>query len=147
TLQIGNLPELAELTGETVDRDFRVQDVALDGQGAPLVPIRDELLFPEYKYCLNLGGFANVSTSVNGQRQAYDICAVNTVLNYYAEQLGHEFDKDGDIARSGRLDPEMLEELEALPFYKLPAPKSLGVEWVNKEVIPLLKKYESDIPS
>lgn len=147
TLQIGNLPELAELTGETVVCDFRVQDVALGGQGAPLVPIGDELLFPEYKYCLNLGGFANISTSVNGQRQAYDICAVNTVLNYYAEKLGKEFDKDGDIARSGRLDPEMLEELESLPFYKLPAPKSLGVEWVNKEVIPLLKKYESDIPS
>lgn len=147
TLQIGNLPELAELTGQTVVCDFRVQDVALGGQGAPLVPIGDELLFPEYKFCLNLGGFGNVSTSVNGKRLAYDICPVNTVLNYYAEKLGMEYDRDGDIARSGHLNPELLEELEALPFYKLPAPKSLGIEWVNKEVLPVLKKYEADIPS
>lgn len=147
TLQIGNLPELAELTGQTVVCDFRVQDVALGGQGAPLVPIGDELLFPEYKYCLNLGGFANISTSVDGQRLAYDICPVNTVLNYYAEKLGMEYDKDGEIARSGFLNAELLEELEALSYYKLPAPKSLGIEWVHKEVLPLLKKYESDIPS
>lgn len=147
TLQIGNLPELAELTGQTLVCDFRVQDVALGGQGAPLVPIGDHLLFPEYKYCLNLGGFANISTAVNGKRMAYDICAVNTVLNYYAEKLGLEYDKDGSLARSGHLNPELLEELEALSFYKLPAPKSLGIEWVNREVLPVLKKYEVDIPS
>ncbi len=147
TLQIGNLPELAIFTGQKVICDFRVQDVALGGQGAPLVPVGDELLFPQYGYCLNLGGFANVSTSVGGERIAYDICPVNTVLNYYAEKLGFEYDKDGDLARSGHINPELLEELEGLSFYKLPAPKSLGIEWVNKEVFPILKKYESDIPS
>ncbi|MGM0392491.1 MAG: anhydro-N-acetylmuramic acid kinase [Bacteroidota bacterium] len=147
TLQIGNLPELAVLTGQTVICDFRVQDVALGGQGAPLVPVGDELLFPQYKYCLNLGGFANISTSEGGKRIAYDICPVNTVLNQYAEKLGFEFDKDGDLARSGQINPELLEELEGLSFYKLPPPKSLGIEWVNKEVLPILKKYESDIPS
>lgn len=147
TLQIGNLPELAVLTGKTVICDFRVQDVAFGGQGAPLVPVGDELLFPQYRYCLNLGGFANISTSEGGKRIAYDICPVNTVLNHYAEKLGFEYDKDGDLARSGHLNPELLEELEGLSFYKLPPPKSLGIEWVNKEVLPVLKKYENDIPS
>lgn len=147
TLQIGNLPELAELTGQTVVCDFRVQDVAMGGQGAPLVPVGDEYLFSEYKYCLNLGGFANVSTNIDGQRIAYDICPVNTVLNFYAEKLGKDYDDGGEIARSGNLNPEMLEELEALKFYKEPGPKSLGIEWVNKEIFPILKKYENDIPT
>ena len=147
TLQIGNLPELAVLTGQKVICDFRVQDVALGGQGAPLVPVGDALLFPQYRYCLNLGGFANISTSEGGKRIAYDICPVNTVLNYYAEKLGFDYDKDGDIARSGQIIPQLLEELEGLSFYKLPPPKSLGIEWVNKEVFPVLKNYESDIPA
>ena len=147
TLQIGNLPELAELTGHTVVCDFRVQDVALGGQGAPLVPVGDELLFSEYKYCLNLGGFANISTTNNDSRIAYDICAVNTVLNYYAEKLGMDYDKDGDIARQGRINPELLEKLEALPFYKTPPPKSLGIEYVKKEILPLINKMETDVPS
>ena len=84
--------------------DFRVQDVKLGGQGAPLVPIGDELLFPEYDYCLNLGGFANVSTRKNGNRIAYDICAVNTVLNFLAGKIGRLLTHDGEIAASGRLN-------------------------------------------
>lgn len=147
TLQIGNLPQLAELTGHTVVCDFRVQDVAMGGQGAPLVPVGDELLFPGYRFCLNLGGFANISTSIEGQRIAYDICPVNTILNHYAEKLGMDFDKDGEISKQGRLNPELLEKLETLPFYKTPPPKSLGIEYVNKEVLPLINKLEKDIPS
>lgn len=147
TLQIGNLPELAELTGQRIVCDFRVQDVAMGGQGAPLVPVGDEFLFSEYEYCLNLGGFANISTNKNGERIAYDICPVNTVLNYYAEKLGYEYDDGGEIARTGNLSAELLEELEALEYYKKPAPKSLGIEWVNAQLLPVLKKYENDIPS
>tara|TARA_R100000935_G_C2828753_1_gene163812 strand:- start:1060 stop:2124 length:1065 start_codon:yes stop_codon:yes gene_type:complete len=147
TLQIGNLPELAELIGETVICDFRVQDVALGGQGAPLVPIGDELLFTQYTYCLNLGGFANISTNKGGVRIAYDICAVNTVLNYYAKKLGYNYDEAGKIARSGKFNPALNKRLEALPFYKLNSPKSLGIEWVNASVLPILKDYEEDIPS
>lgn len=146
TLQIGNLPALAELTGQTVVCDFRVQDVQLGGQGAPLVPIGDELLFSEYDYCLNLGGFGNISTSREGTRLAYDICAVNTVLNFLAAKAGREYDKDGELAASGKLDVELLKKLNSLPFYTKPAPKSLGIEWVNKNIFPLLKDI-SDIPS
>ena len=147
TLQIGNLPQLAELIGETVICDFRVQDVALGGQGAPLVPIGDELLFTQYTYCLNLGGFANISAHIGGDRIAYDICAVNTVFNYYAEKLGYDYDEAGKIARSGKFDAALNKHLEALTYYNLSPPKSLGIEWVNTSVLPILKDFEEDIPT
>jgi len=147
TLQIGNLPELAYLSGQKVICDFRVQDVALGGQGAPLVPIGDKLLFSDYKYCVNLGGFANISMEKNGQRLAYDICAVNTVLNYYSQKLGKEFDEGGKLASSGELNKNLLKELNKLPFYAQKPPKSLGIEWVKSEVFPILEKYEENIPN
>ncbi|MDT0651269.1 anhydro-N-acetylmuramic acid kinase [Autumnicola edwardsiae] len=147
TLQIGNYRQLAAATGHTVVCDFRVQDVELGGQGAPLVPIGDQLLFSEYDFCLNLGGFANISTEVNNQRIAFDICAVNTVLNFYANKLGKEFDEGGKTAASGNFIPELFEELNRNKFYSEKAPKSLGIEWVNSEILPVLKQYEDDIPS
>ncbi|MDR9457039.1 MAG: anhydro-N-acetylmuramic acid kinase [Salegentibacter sp.] len=147
TLQIGNLQQLAYLTGQKVVCDFRVQDVKLGGQGAPLVPIGDRLLFSDYKYCLNLGGFANISTEENGERIAYDICAVNTVLNHYAKKLGKEFDEGGKLAAAGELNKKLLKELNQLPFYAQNPPKSLGMEWVSEEVFPVLEKYEDDIPA
>ncbi len=139
TLQIGNLPQLANLMKHRVVCDFRVKDVKLGGQGAPLVPIGDELLFSEYDYCLNLGGFANVSTSVNHKRIAYDICAVNTVLNWLAGKLSLAYDENGEIAASGELDRGLLERLEKISFYDLKPPKSLGIEWVNEQVFPLFR--------
>lgn len=143
TLQIGNLPELVNHIGKTVVCDFRVQDVALGGQGAPLVPIGDHLLFSEYDYCLNLGGFANVSFEEKNQRIAFDICPVNIVLNGLAEKLGVPFDKGGKMAANGNLISKLLEELNALEFYKLQPPKSLGLEWVQKHIFPLLEKAEA----
>jgi anhydro-N-acetylmuramic acid kinase len=146
TLQIGNLPELAKLTGRKVICDFRVQDVELGGQGAPLVPIGDALLFPEYQYCLNLGGFANVSTDLNDQRIAYDICPVNTVLNFLAGKLNLAYDKNGEIAASGTTNEALLQQLNALEFYSQKPPKSLGIEWVNKHIFPMLIT-EENIPT
>ncbi len=143
TLQIGNLPELANHIKTTVVCDFRVQDVALGGQGAPLVPIGDQLLFSEYDYCLNLGGFANVSFEEKNQRIAFDICPVNIVLNALAEKLGAPYDKGGKMAANGNLISKLLEELNALEFYKLQPPKSLGLEWVQKHIFPLLEKTEA----
>ena len=98
TYQIGNLPKLATLINETLVCDFRVADVALGGQGAPLVPIGDQLLFAQYDFCLNLGGFANISSKIKGQRIAYDICPVNIVLNRYANAFGLDYDAGGKIA-------------------------------------------------
>lgn len=143
TLQIGNLPKLAKMLRKTVVCDFRVQDVQLGGQGAPLVPIGDELLFSEFDYCLNLGGFANVSVHRDGRRQAYDICAVNTVLNYLAAKLELPYDKGGAIAASGKVESDLLKKLNSLSFYKLPPPKSLGIEWVNEHIIPFFEDVAS----
>lgn len=142
TLQIGNLPELATLTGQRVVCDFRVQDVELGGQGAPLVPVGDELLFNHFDYCLNLGGFANVSTRIGNKRIAYDICAVNTVMNHLAEKIGKAYDNNGEIAAAGNLDRELLKKLDDLEFYRLRAPKSLGIEWVNQHIFPLIENIE-----
>ena len=142
TKQIGNKEGLAKVLGLTVICDFRVQDVALGGQGAPLVPIGDELLFNEYDYCLNLGGFANISTN-NGQRIAYDICPVNIVLNYYASMMGVDYDDKGMLASQGSINVELLEKLNNLIFYKTTYPKSLGLEWVQENFLPLIVNYES----
>ncbi len=140
TLQIGNLPEIAALTGQKVVCDFRVQDVDMGGQGAPLVPIGDRLLFSEYKYCLNLGGFSNISFEEGSNRIAFDICPVNTVLNHYATLLGADYDDGGKLAESGKIIPELLNELNSLDFYALPYPKSLGFEFVKGTVLPLMEK-------
>lgn len=138
TMQIGNLPEFGKAFDIPVVCDFRTQDVALGGQGAPLVPIGDKLLFSEYEYCLNLGGIANLSTEQNENRIAYDIGAVNMVLNHFANDLGQEYDHGGKIAASGMLDKELLLKLNNLEYYKLTPPKSLGREWVEDQVFPIL---------
>lgn len=142
TLQIGNLPEIAQLTGQKVVCDFRVQDVQLGGQGAPLVPIGDQLLYKAYDYCLNLGGFANISMDINNVRIAYDICAVNTVLNVYANKLGKAYDEGGAFAKAGKLYKPLLDDLNTLPFFEQLPPKSLGIEWVHQTLFPLLEKYK-----
>ncbi len=141
TLQIGNLPILAKLINEKVICDFRVQDVDLGGNGAPLVPIGDRLLFPEYDYCLNLGGFANISfENKDLKRIAFDVCPVNIVMNNYAELFGKQYDEDGKIAASGKLNLALLKQLNDLDYYSKKAPKSLGLEWVQDKIFPLLEE-------
>ena len=145
TLQIGNGPYITSITGIKSICDFRTQDVALGGQGAPLVPIGDLLLFSEYDYCLNLGGFSNISMNENNQRIAYDICPVNIVLNHYATSLNLEYDDKGAIAASGTVDLTLLNELNSLPFYNAIKPKSLGYEFIVETIFPLINKYNLDI--
>ncbi len=145
TLQIGNLPIISELINQNIVCDFRVQDVELGGQGAPLVPIGDKLLFSEYDYCLNLGGFSNISFEDKVQRIAFDISAVNTVLNFYSNTLGFEYDDKGEIARSGKLDLELFDKLNKLEFYNLSYPKSLGIEFVNEFVFPITENFKISI--
>lgn len=141
TLQIGNLPQIAKIVGQKVICDFRVEDVELGGQGAPLVPIGDRILFPDYDYCLNLGGFSNVSFENHGLRLAFDISPVNTVLNFYANRLGFDYDDRGKLAESGKIDHELLSVLNNLAYYQQPFPKSLGFEFVKETVLPLIEKY------
>jgi anhydro-N-acetylmuramic acid kinase len=138
--QIGSGSALAASTGIRTVCDFRSMDVALGGQGAPLVPIGDELLFREYEYCLNLGGFANISYRKKEKRMAYDTCPVNIVLNHLSRKLNKPYDKDGVMARKGKPDALLLEKLNASSFFQKRGPKSLGKEWVQKSVIPMLDK-------
>jgi len=147
TLQIGNGQEIANITKKEVVCDFRTQDVELGGEGAPLVPIGDSLLFADYDYCLNLGGFANISYKEKNQRIAFDICPVNIVLNHYTRKLGLEFDDKGKIALKGKINTKLLEDLNNLSFYAQLPPKSLGLEWVQSTIFPLIDRAETDIPS
>lgn len=143
TLQIGDGRAIKLETKLPVFYDFRSQDVLMEGNGAPLVPIGDELLFSKYSACLNLGGFSNISLSSNGKRIAFDIAPVNIVLNQLAQQLNKDFDENGELAKKGNIDALLLEQLNSLEFYQLPHPKSLGVEWCNKHIFPVLKSVNT----
>ena len=144
TLQIGDGREIARLTKTKTINNFRKKDVSLNGQGAPLVPIGDIHLFPKNKYCLNLGGFANISIKQNNQITAFDICPVNIVLNQLCNKLDLEYDDRGNIARKGKLLPKLLNALNKLSYYTQNPPKSLGKEWVEKNITPLINiKYNT----
>ena len=162
TLQIGDGQALADECGITVINDFRTEDVLKGGQGAPLVPIGDKLLFSDYPICLNIGGIANVSYDVDGQRIAYDICIANQALNYLAGRfipsssvqtrliaslptslhVPLSFDYDGLIARSGTIDNQLLTTLNSHPFYSQKYPKSLGREFFEENIKPLLENRD-----
>jgi anhydro-N-acetylmuramic acid kinase len=150
TVQIGSAPHIAAITGTPVVADFRTGDVARGGQGAPLVPIGDRLFFGHYDYCLNLGGIANISYDQKQNdgtlhRIAFDVCVCNMALNFYAEQLGKTYDKDGALARSGSVNKQLLKALNALSFFAQPAPKSLGKEFFEAEFLPLLNAVEVSV--
>lgn len=142
TLQIGDGQALANECGITVINDFRTEDVLKGGQGAPLVPIGDKLLFSDYPICLNIGGIANVSYDVDSQRIAYDICIANQALNYLANRLSMPYDKDGLIAHSGLIDNKLLTTLNSHPFYSQKYPKSLGREFFEDNIKPLLENRD-----
>jgi anhydro-N-acetylmuramic acid kinase len=138
TYQLGNGPHIKTVTGITTVCDFRSADVALGGQGAPLVPVGDKDLFAQYDACLNLGGFANISFKHQRERIAFDICPVNYVLNSLAKQLNEPFDAGGNLAKTGKPLPQLLQALNQLEYYRRKPPKSLGAEWVEEQVSPLL---------
>lgn len=145
TLQIGDGRAIKIETGLPVIYDFRSQDVLMGGNGAPLVPIGDELLFSEYDACLNLGGFSNISLKQEGKRIAFDIAPVNIVLNRLAQKFNKNFDENGDFARKGKLHDDLLAKLNSLDFYKLyHHPKSLGIEWCNETIFPLLEGIKTE---
>ena len=144
TLQIGCGKTISQTTKITTINNFRNLDVSLNGQGAPLVPIGDLLLFPEHKYCVNLGGFANISIKTNEKIIAFDICPANIVLNDICKELGIEYDLNGDISRKGKIIPTLLQQLNKLDFYIKKAPKSLGREWVEEHISPILKNHKPE---
>ncbi len=146
TLQIGEGAALAAASGFPVVCDFRSGDIALGGQGAPLVPIGDRLLFGRYTYCLNLGGIANISFESGGNRIAFDVCACNILLNYLAQKSGKAFDLNGEMAAAGKVHPGMLAKFNSLEYYSRPFPKSLGREDVDRDLIRFFEKNEFNLP-
>lgn len=141
TSQLGDGAAIAAVTGIPVVCDLRAVDVALSGQGAPIVPVGEKLLFEEFGLFLNIGGIANISALTKDGYIAYDICPANRVLNMLAMEKGMAFDKDGALAAKGTLRDEPLYALNQLPYYALSYPKSLANEFGIFEVYPLLKKF------
>ena len=141
TFQLGDPRQIALATKIKTVGDFRSLDVALGGQGAPLVPAGDQLLFGNYDFCLNLGGISNISFYSSGKRLAFDIGIANMLLNHLCSPMGLPYDPEGSRARAGRLNPDLLKALDALPYYDKPFPKSTGYEWFRDAILPLLDRF------
>jgi anhydro-N-acetylmuramic acid kinase len=138
TFQIGNPQVIAVETGILTVGDFREMDVLHGGEGAPLVPVGDDLLFSDYDYCLNLGGFANISYKDEEKRLARDVCPVNIILNQFARELDIPFDREGMAGRSGNISSALLEQLNRISYYAGHGPGSLSREWMELEMLPLV---------
>jgi anhydro-N-acetylmuramic acid kinase len=143
TSQIGDGAAVAYLTGVPAICQFRTSDVAAHGQGAPIVPITDLYLFAQHRFCLNLGGIANISAKTAPPKAiiGFDICANNLVLNHFANYFGQEYDNEGQIAQAGQVNSGLFEELNQLPFYKKTYPKSLDAGWVKTALMPIFERY------
>jgi len=141
TLQIGNGNQMAETLNLPVIYDFRSLDISLGGQGAPLVPIGDQLLFKDFDICLNLGGFANISFDLNGKRMAQDVCPANMALNLISQNENQKYDHNGQMASSGAVDYKLFNALNKIHYYHIPPPKSLSREWFESEFLSILLKF------
>lgn len=139
TGQLGDGAAIAVETGINTVTDLRAMDIALGGQGAPIVPIGEKILLGEYDFCLNIGGIANISLNDPNQNLAFDVCPANRVLNLLAGELGKPYDDGGDIAMSGRADQALLQKLNGLDYYGKPYPKSLANDFGTEVVYPLIK--------
>jgi anhydro-N-acetylmuramic acid kinase len=141
TFQLGHGAAIAHTSGIDTVSDFRSGDVALGGQGAPLVPVGDEYLFGEFDACLNLGGFANISMkNPDGHRIGFDIVPCNFVLNRLAGRLNADYDEGGKMASHGSEIPELAKALDSLDYYHTGPPKSLGAEWTEQHILPLVSE-------
>jgi anhydro-N-acetylmuramic acid kinase len=139
TAQLGDGAAIAATTGINVVSDLRAINVALGGQGAPIVPIGEKLLFNDYRFFLNIGGIANISCHTNGQVYAFDICPANRVLNMLANEVKKPYDDKGEMAAGGKLLPNLLRMLNELEYYSLPYPKSLANDFGTDVVYPLAR--------
>jgi anhydro-N-acetylmuramic acid kinase len=146
TGQLGDGATIAAVTGINVVSDLRAMDVALGGQGAPIVPMGEKLLWADYAYLLNIGGIANISANRMEAPVAFDICSANRVLNLLCNELGMEYDAGGATAVSGKVNTELLTALNNLEYYQLKYPKSLANNFGTDLVLPLIKNASLSIP-
>lgn len=140
TAQLGDGAAVAATTGINVVSDLRAMDIALGGQGAPIVPMGEKLLLNEYPLLLNIGGIANISFRDKEKYVAFDICPANQVLNMLADSAGKKYDEDGWMAASGKVLTDVLQQMNDLDYYKQPYPKSLANEFGSETVYNLLPK-------
>ena len=145
TAQLGEGAAIAAETNLPVVTDLRNLDVALGGQGAPIVPIGEKLLFDDYSYFLNIGGIANISIKVDDTFIAFDVCAANRVLNMLAEEKGFSYDEDGKIAADGNVHEALLQQLNNLEYYKEKHPKSLANSFGIEIIYPIIKRSAINI--
>lgn len=145
TTQIGDGAALAALTGITTVCDFRTQDIALAGEGTPIAPAADRYLFSGYDFYLNIGGIANITCDVNGKYIAFDTSPANQVLNLLANEMGLPFDLNGEIARSGRMIHDLIDELNSVDYFHKKYPKSLDNNWIRQHIFPIIQKNNSKI--
>jgi anhydro-N-acetylmuramic acid kinase len=146
TGQLGDGAAIAAVTGINVVSDLRAMDIALGGQGAPIVPIGEKLLLGNYAFFLNLGGIANISYNHAGNYVAFDVCPANRVMNMLAQQVGKPFDEGGQIAATGTVHPNLLKVLNELEYYQQPYPKSLSNDFGTDVLYPLLKSTGVGVP-
>jgi anhydro-N-acetylmuramic acid kinase len=149
TAQLGNGATIAALTGINVVSDLRIMDIALGGQGAPIVPVGEKLLLNNYDYFLNLGGIANISANLLNTAKTYiafDVCPANRVLNLLANKEGKPYDDKGETARSGAVNTALLRKLNDLDYYKQPYPKSLANYFGTDIVYPLVESFYLSTP-
>lgn len=143
--QLGDGAAIAAKTGLPVVSDLRAMDVALGGQGAPIVPVGEKLLFEGHAYFLNIGGIANISYHGNEIHRAFDICPANRILNMLSQQVDKPYDENGTLASAGRIHGELLDQLNALSYYREPYPKSLSNEFGTDIVYPLIQSFAISI--
>ena len=145
TAQLGDGASIAAEIHLPVVTDLRALDMAFGGQGAPIVPIGEKLLLGNYTYFLNLGGIANISHN-SSHYIAFDVCPANRVLNMLANETGKEYDANGEMAATGKVNTSLLEKLNRLDFYQQPFPKSLANDFGTDTVYPIIKKEVHSIP-
>jgi anhydro-N-acetylmuramic acid kinase len=141
THQLGEGAALAAASGLPVVSDLRSMDIAFGGQGAPIVPVGEKVLFPEYHYFLNIGGIANISMNRQDEITAFDVCAANRVLNMLSAEKNKPFDEGGKMASAGKINGELLAKLDSLTYYALPHPKSLANDFGTDVVYPLIQSF------
>ena len=142
TAQLGCGATIAALTGINVVSDLRAMDIALGGQGAPIVPMGEKLLFNNYNLLLNLGGIANITCKTTNDYIAFDICPANRILNGLAAIEEKSYDENGRLAATGTVHDGLLSVLNGLDYYALPFPKSLDNSWGTQTVFPIIESYE-----
>lgn len=146
THQLGDGAALAAITNIAVVSDLRAMDIALNGQGAPIVPIGEKLLFPDYRYFMNIGGICNVSIHKGKQVTAFDVSPANRVLNLLVNELGKDYDPGGKFAAAGKIHIPLLEKMNSLKYYSQSAPKSLANSYGTDVLCPMIKKEGLEIP-